>query len=275
MQKIYNQTIYVCRLCNKKVKKNRAYCNVTCRLKHGELLRTYNCNYCKAVFTVEKGPNKHKKKNQKLKFCSHDCFGKYYSGENNPSWLGIKEERTCLTCGNIFVIRKSGGKTRLYCNKVCKSNRIRPEKPKVKLTCVECNVEFEIIKRVKLAKFCSFDCKNKHHSKRMRDKGNSNYLHGKANNRYPVEWSKRFKEKIRQRDEYRCQVCDLTEKQHDKKLCVHHINFNRFDLSPENLITLCKYCHGKLHGKNTRERCKEELLKLLEEKNKSLSMSII
>lgn len=274
MQENYKKEMYVCHVCDSRIRKGKTYCSVKCRLKHGEQLRTHICDNCKKVFTTEKGPNKHKKKNRKLKFCSSNCFSKYYSGENNPSWRGVKEERNCLTCNKIFVIRKSNAKTRLYCNRICKENRVRLEKERVKLLCSECSTSFEVIKRTNLPKFCSFECKNKHHSIKMRSKGNSNYLHGKANIRYPVEWTKRFKARIRLRDEHICQLCNLTEEQHGKKLCVHHIDFNRCNLEPENLITLCKYCHGKFHGKNTREKCKEELLNLLREKNKYLSLSI-
>ncbi|MEA1975968.1 MAG: RNA-guided endonuclease IscB [Bacillota bacterium] len=49
------------------------------------------------------------------------------------------------------------------------------------------------------------------------------------------------------RDNYKCQHCKGKSK--DSKLEVHHIVFRSNDGSdePENLITLCKTCHDKLH----------------------------
>ena len=29
------------------------------------------------------------------------------------------------------------------------------------------------------------------------------------------------------------------------KLCIHHINYNKKDCKPKNLITLCKSCNSK------------------------------
>jgi len=50
------------------------------------------------------------------------------------------------------------------------------------------------------------------------------------------------------RDNYTCQYCKGKSK--DSKLEVHHIIFRRYGGSdePENLITLCKTCHDKLHA---------------------------
>ena len=50
------------------------------------------------------------------------------------------------------------------------------------------------------------------------------------------------------RDNYTCQYCKGKSK--DSKLEVHHIIFRCYGGSdePENLITLCKTCHGKLHA---------------------------
>ena len=50
------------------------------------------------------------------------------------------------------------------------------------------------------------------------------------------------------RDNYTCQYCKCKSK--DSKLEVHHIIFRCYGGSdePENLITLCKTCHDKLHA---------------------------
>ena len=54
---------------------------------------------------------------------------------------------------------------------------------------------------------------------------------------------KTFKRSIRERDHYLCQIC-----LHGKGIDVHHIDYNKQNCNPENLITLCESCHGKTNG---------------------------
>lgn len=63
---------------------------------------------------------------------------------------------------------------------------------------------------------------------------------------YPVEWSNHLRETIRKRDNYTCALCGKVQitPRHD----VHHINYKKEDLRPENLITLCANCHRKTNG---------------------------
>lgn len=60
---------------------------------------------------------------------------------------------------------------------------------------------------------------------------------------YPTGWNNYLRETIRKRDNYICALCRETQngRQHD----VHHINYDKEDLCPENLITLCAICHSK------------------------------
>jgi len=58
-----------------------------------------------------------------------------------------------------------------------------------------------------------------------------------------------YKDSIRERDKYTCQDCERPQKNNLKrwgrKLDVHHINGDKSNNHPENLISLCKICHGK------------------------------
>jgi len=56
---------------------------------------------------------------------------------------------------------------------------------------------------------------------------------------YSSEWTNELKNLIRARDEYTCQICG------GKGYPIHHIDYNKKNCSPENLITLCKNCHTK------------------------------
>ncbi len=54
---------------------------------------------------------------------------------------------------------------------------------------------------------------------------------------------KEFKESIKERDNYECQNPDCWGT--SEKLCIHHIDYNKKNCSPENLITLCNSCNSR------------------------------
>ncbi len=62
---------------------------------------------------------------------------------------------------------------------------------------------------------------------------------------YPLGWNKTFKEQIRYRDGYRCQLCGVPEIECIKKLHVHHKDYVKKNIEPSNLISLCNSCHVK------------------------------
>ena len=65
---------------------------------------------------------------------------------------------------------------------------------------------------------------------------------------YPDDWTDTLKESIRQRDNYICQECGVHQdelKGMHKKLDVHHIDYDKENCHPDNLISLCKKCHMK------------------------------
>jgi hypothetical protein len=66
---------------------------------------------------------------------------------------------------------------------------------------------------------------------------------GKTLEKYPVEWTATLRKSIRERDRYICRLC--FKQQEDISYSVHHIDYNKDNLNPENLITLCKQCHQK------------------------------
>jgi hypothetical protein len=61
-----------------------------------------------------------------------------------------------------------------------------------------------------------------------------------ARARYTHGFTDKLKREIKKRDGNRCQRCGRTT-----GLDVHHIDGDRFNNEPENLITLCKECHKK------------------------------
>jgi len=66
---------------------------------------------------------------------------------------------------------------------------------------------------------------------------------GKSFEPYSVDWTNSLRISIRERDKYTCQLCG--EKQGDIVFLVHHIDYNKKNCNPSNLITLCRSCHTK------------------------------
>lgn len=72
-----------------------------------------------------------------------------------------------------------------------------------------------------------------------------NWRGGSSFEPYPLGWTNTFKEQIRYRDGYRCQLCGCSELENSRKLDIHHIDYNKENLEIDNLITVCRSCHGK------------------------------
>lgn len=68
---------------------------------------------------------------------------------------------------------------------------------------------------------------------------------------YSFNFDKVLKEKIRERDGYRCQQCfrhqdELrTNSNRHYKLSIHHIDYNKKNCDEKNLVSLCKTCHAQ------------------------------
>jgi len=70
---------------------------------------------------------------------------------------------------------------------------------------------------------------------------NSMWKGGLSFEPYGIEFNNQLKEQIRKRDK-QCQLCN--KKKNRRKFCVHHIDYNKKNNNPKNLITLCDKCHS-------------------------------
>lgn len=85
---------------------------------------------------------------------------------------------------------------------------------------------------------------------------------------YGLDFSKQFKEKIKERDNYCCILCNLFEeyarKLYRKSLTIHHIDYIKINNFPQNCISLCVKCHMMTNG--NREHWKIFFQNLLKER---------
>ncbi len=83
---------------------------------------------------------------------------------------------------------------------------------------------------------------------------------GISNSPYSSNWGELLKRVIRERDNYTCRMC--SSPQLDKTFDVHHIDYDKKNSSPNNLILLCRKCHVKTTN-GDRNMYKEHLCKML------------
>lgn len=138
------------------------------------------------------------------------------------------------------------------------------QKAKIKGRYKGIKLSSETRKKMSLAQKGNKKFLGKTHSKKTRDKmvlaqlGEKNHawLGGKSFEPYTTDWTNTLRRSIRERDFYTCQVCK--EPQGDRALQIHHIDYNKTNNNPENLIALCLSCHIKTNTK--REYWKEYFL---------------
>jgi len=95
--------------------------------------------------------------------------------------------------------------------------------------------------------------KGKHHTEEAKrknseaHKGSKSYLWqgGISFELYGLEFNNDLKEVIRNRDRRKCFICEKTEVEIGYRLHIHHMDYNKRNNNPNNLISLCKSCHGK------------------------------
>lgn len=218
--------IVKCHVCSKehhkspsKIEKNiRNFCSTDCCKEFQKENPTrprqrvwVNCDFCGKSYWIHKnraGTTKHN-------FCSHKCKGKhqseYYVGAKHPNWKRV--EVFCGKCGKVFFItpyRLANGRGR----------------------------------------FCSSACMYAWNSRRMSRArvgvNNPNWQGGLSYELYPQEFNDELKQAIRMRDNYTCQICGSLESEIGT-LHIHHIDKNKKNSAPTNLVSLCVHCHISSH----------------------------
>ena len=194
------------------------------------------CDFCKTYY-----------EGYGSKFCSLKCSHSFFSGKRSPVWKnGITNSFRCLDCGikvqmNQKICRK--------CNIQHKSKIFSgTNNPQYKGIITKCKCGRKVSKPV-------YDRCRDCFYKDISGSNNYNWKVGKKSEPYGIEFNSKLKEAIRKRDHYRCQQCFKHESKLKTKtnksinLDIHHIDFIKRNNHPNNLITLCKSCHGRTQYK--------------------------
>jgi len=257
----------------KRTHKGQKFCSQECWKSNCKKENTYQCCVCGSNYYRTKS---HAERSSG-RYCSHSCQAKEMLGENhmnhNPDCT-----KNCEHCGAEFSAWGERKNTGRFCSKGCQSKykKANIHKTRDSCNCQQCGSVF-FAKRIKgyIPVFCTTECSSRFHARQMSGEGNPRYIHGLAEKGY-VDFPESLKAEIRERDGNQCKICGVQRESYDKEFDVHHIDYDKKNGSEENLITVCRFCHGKFHGsKKQREIWKKRLSKLLEEPARSLRSLII
>lgn len=212
--------------------------------------------YCK-VCSKEIISNPARVRDGRGKFCSRKCHGEWMSknliGEKAFNWNGGQKKYICLFCGKEFTSDHSTASNK-FCSYQCywkwRSQNIVGNKcyqwkgGKQTSICKICGKEFLVdpcrLKRGNVV-CCSYKCLGVWHGIHNSGENHYNFQGWKSREPYSPEWSEKFKQSIRKRDNFFCQLCGKIK---DKKsLAVHHCDYDKQNNDSSNLISLCLRCH--------------------------------
>ena len=115
------------------------------------------------------------------------------------------------------------------CHTVLETVRISVPSPRA------CSICGKVVQRSKYCKtemtICSGECLSV-----IRTGGN-------RTSKYSLGFNNALREMIRDRDGHVCVLCNRSEESCHRKLSVHHIDYDKANLDPDNLVSLCRSCH--------------------------------
>lgn len=85
-------------------------------------------------------------------------------------------------------------------------------------------------------KYCSISC----FARDRTGNRNANWQGGISCEPYTIEFNREFKDMIKERDMYRCVLCE----KNTSILIVHHIDYDKTNTIPDNCVALCRSCHS-------------------------------
>ena len=190
------------------------------------------------------GKSFEKLKSSKKVFCSRQCSG-----------IAKRKTHFCKRCGKPLTNHWAK-----YCPECIHVVRIENNYNRIETTCAECGKTLYIIPSVyykNINNFCNVECMSKYYSKHYSGENSPAWKGGKRH--YAGHWLK-SRDDARERDNYTCQLCGVTENEWHKEMDVHHIkNYRLFEDKERanelsNLVCLCNKCHSFVHSKLNTEK---------------------
>lgn len=185
-----------------------------------------------------------------------------YSGKNNPFYGKRHSKETKLKMRlkklefkekNGFIVSKEARE------KISKANSGENNGFFGKHHTVEARLKMGFWKNKQLPEDIKNKMKLAHKGKHGGNKSNF-WKGGISFEPYSTDWTRNLRINIRERDRYTCKIC--RKKQEENVYPVHHIDYNKKNCNPNNLITLCHSCHSKTNSK--RKYWKEYLSKQIQ-----------
>jgi len=212
------------------------------------------CETCGKVFRVWRYRSN-------ARFCSHPCYGVWRSqnvaGKNHPDYKD-KVLVVCKQCGEEFSVhsyRATGSEKAQFCSRACHGTWKRGRntgadspcyKERVEMVCEQCGKNFLVYPHQTTGpwkrKFCSRNCRHRY----IVGEAHPNWIGGQKG--YPTGWSA-ARNKAHAKGTGSCVLCRMTEEENGRMLDVHHIDYDKNNLSDGNLIELCQSCHTKTNFK--------------------------
>lgn len=227
------------------------------------------CEWCDK--TIYRKPSRLKK--YKHQFCSKKCHDAWQI--NCARKNGSSQLITCEQCGKQFhrSLSNSERMKHHYCSQECcnawRTGRLRPEHGE-KMR--------QILKGIRPSDQC-FEAGSKAAKERLSDpeiqakmqagvreyykthpgpnKGrfgdaNYNWKGGISFEPCSSEFNDILKEQIRERDNFQCKMCGMSQNEHleryGRSLSIHHIDYDKSNSYPTNLVTLCFGCNSQANG---------------------------
>lgn len=173
---------------------------------------------------------------------------------SHKKYVGKMIERDCVICNRTFSVpfyMRNGVTT---CCKYCQSLALAWKKNQGRyVLCEMCDRPIWTMPS-RHHKYCSKKC----HSLAMsvfEDDNNMNSIQTGRKKYYGSNWHSQ-RRRARNRDNFTCQKCGITEEEDGQELSVHHktpfVYFETyFEANKlENLISICEPCHRKIHSGN-------------------------
>jgi len=236
------------------------YCSQTCAINYRNRHRVeLTCRECGQVFVVP--PSR-----KKAAYCSRECMSLSMRGDGSPRYS--KVSLICNTCGKSYLVSKYLKDISKYCSRECKHNGTIGKHvgkksgvySRVNKTCPVCSKNFTI-KASQDARCkdncCSRKCADIWAKKSGKFADKNNPMFGKAGELAPgwrggisyepycnVWGDKEYKTDIKKnRDDFRCQEPSCFRV--TDRLTLHHIDYDKKNCHPDNLITLCISCNSR------------------------------